>query len=1051
MSVHDYSDHEYEANDDQPTLISKLDLISPLHLHPNDSSTLIVVSVKLKGTKNYQVWTCAMLLALEGKNKTGFIDGSYRRSNTDEVFGRQWDKVNAVVLGWILNSISEELFLGQIFSKRAKHVWDELKETYDKVYGSVTFNLHHKINSLSQNGSSITEYYHRLNALWKQFDALVQLPRCTCHAVEDFKKHNQLIKLMQFLMGLDDCYMKIRSNILSRDELSDVRIAYAIISSEESHRVISSSGVGTSQRSQSSVFSSNVGNRSNQRPQTSVSNSRPSNVTRPVNSRNRRPNEGSPLVCENCGFNGHTIDRCLKLIGYPFDFGKRNNSSNTNKNNQNFNRRFISNNNSTGSSFTFSDEHISKLLSLIKENSLGDKGKRVQANMTGNLNLTKFLTLYDVLVVPEYSVTLVSIHKVARDSKFIVGFDESKCFLMSQDLMDVKIIEIGRQVNGLYYFDNVEGNMLRFGIFSNNSKINWHNRLGHPSDQVLSILKNDLFFEQTNIDNIPCEICQKAKQTREPFPLSEHKSTVLGELVHLDLWGPYRVVSKEGHRYFLTIVDDFTRAVWVYLLKSKEEVFDCICAFFNLIKNQFKQTVKIFRSDNGTEFVNHNFKKFCEFEGIIHQTSCSYTPQHNEIMERKHRHLLNVAQFCAEGKNQDLDHVNFFNEVVHEGPDTSYYDNSLNAHDHSDGSHSSQPSSPTIDHYKSDLGHSQGSNGSASESERAATSDHNTTLSEDDVAYGLEKYVVYSNLTSEVFCFTTELNKDFEPKNYWEACKDQHWIEAMNKEMDALYRNDTWEICDLPKDRKSLDENVYMDLPKGFYSPDDKRSEKGNFLALLVYVDGIIVTGNNVDEIEKFKEKYCLNLLSEYGLLACKPSATPLEQNFAISNEPTEVDKILDKITKYQRLIGKLIYLTHTRPDISYSVHYLSIHIVRQPKASLEAFWMMTGLSALLQRNELLEYRAMASVTSEVTWILKILRDLGWDNVFPVNLYCDSQAAIKITANPVFHERTKHLEIDLHFMREIFLSGVIKTKKISTAAQLADIITKALEIIYFLN
>ncbi|GKE24287.1 ribonuclease H-like domain-containing protein [Tanacetum coccineum] len=171
-----YSDHEYETDDDQPTLISKLDLSSPLHLHPNDSTTLTVISVKLKGTKNYQVWSCAMLLALEGKNKIGFINGSCRRSNTDEVLGRQWDRVNAVVLGWILNSISEELFLGQIFSKRAKHVYDELKETYDKVDGSVTFNLHHKINSLSQNGSSIADYYHRLNAPWKQFDALVQLP-----------------------------------------------------------------------------------------------------------------------------------------------------------------------------------------------------------------------------------------------------------------------------------------------------------------------------------------------------------------------------------------------------------------------------------------------------------------------------------------------------------------------------------------------------------------------------------------------------------------------------------------------------------------------------------------------------------------------------------------------------------------------------------------------------------------------------------------------------------------------------------------------------------
>ncbi|GJX91174.1 ribonuclease H-like domain-containing protein [Tanacetum coccineum] len=183
MSLHGYSDdgYVYDSDNDNVTRISKLDVSHPLHLHPNDSAALTVVSIKLKGTENYQVWSCAMLLALEGKNKTGFIDGTCRRSNTDEVLGRQWDR----------------------------------------------------------DGSSIADYYHKLNALWKQFDALVELPRCTCHAAEDFKKHNQLMKLMQFLMGLDDCYMQIRSNILSRDTLPDVRSGYAIISSEESHRVVS--------------------------------------------------------------------------------------------------------------------------------------------------------------------------------------------------------------------------------------------------------------------------------------------------------------------------------------------------------------------------------------------------------------------------------------------------------------------------------------------------------------------------------------------------------------------------------------------------------------------------------------------------------------------------------------------------------------------------------------------------------------------------------------------------------------------------------------------
>ncbi|GKE14557.1 ribonuclease H-like domain-containing protein [Tanacetum coccineum] len=146
---------DYIEDPDPSTLISKLGIKDPLHLHLNDSIALTVVSIKLKGTENYQVWPCAILLGLEDKNNTGFIDGSCKRSNTYHVLVRQWDTVNAVVLGWILNSFSEELFLGQIFSKRAKHVWKELKETYDK-----------------------------LNALWKQFDAMIELPRCVCNVLK---------------------------------------------------------------------------------------------------------------------------------------------------------------------------------------------------------------------------------------------------------------------------------------------------------------------------------------------------------------------------------------------------------------------------------------------------------------------------------------------------------------------------------------------------------------------------------------------------------------------------------------------------------------------------------------------------------------------------------------------------------------------------------------------------------------------------------------------------------------------------------------------------
>ncbi|KAJ0800186.1 putative retrotransposon Copia-like protein [Helianthus annuus] len=129
------------------TLVSKIDASDPLFLHPSDCANLSIVTIKLKGTENYTVLANSMNLALQVKNKIGFIDGSCRRSTTDEVLGRQWDRCNSIVLTWILNSLSDELYLGHVYSKLASEVWRDLKETYDKVDGSVVFNLYQKINS----------------------------------------------------------------------------------------------------------------------------------------------------------------------------------------------------------------------------------------------------------------------------------------------------------------------------------------------------------------------------------------------------------------------------------------------------------------------------------------------------------------------------------------------------------------------------------------------------------------------------------------------------------------------------------------------------------------------------------------------------------------------------------------------------------------------------------------------------------------------------------------------------------------------------------------
>ncbi|XP_031255632.1 uncharacterized protein LOC116113620 [Pistacia vera] len=312
-------------------------------------------------------------------------------------------------------------------------------------------------------------------------------------------------------------------------------------------------------------------------------------------------------------------------------------------------------------------------------------------------------------------------------------------------------------------------------------------------------------------------------------------------------------------------------------------------------------------------------------------------------------------------------------------------------------------------------------------------------------------------------------------------------------------------------------------------------------IALIIYVDDILITGNDESSICTLREhlnknfrikdlgepkyflgieiarspagislsqrKYVLELVSDSGLSTCKPSIIPVEQNIKLTSQQydyetasSENDPLLQDPTSYQRLVGRLIYLTMTRPDISYVVHILS-QFMHQPKQShmdaaikvLKYLKGCPGLGLLLPRDgnfditaycdldwgtcpmtrksligfcikiggSLIswktkrqstislssaeaEYRAMAKTTCEIVWILGLVKDLGIKTGKPVTLYCNNKAAIYIAANPVFHERTKHIEIDCHFVKEKIEEGIIRTRQIRTSEQPADIFTKPL-------
>jgi len=141
--------------------------------------------------------------------------------------------------------------------------------------------------------------------------------------------------------------------------------------------------------------------------------------------------------------------------------------------------------------------------------------------------------------------------------------------------------------------------------------------------------------------NVVCDLCHYVKHKHLPFIHSISHASDNFELLHFDIWGPLSTLSVHGHRYFLTILDDHSRFLWIILLKSKAEVSNHVKNFVTLIQNQFHITPKYTRAYNGPEFLLHDFYAS---HGIIHQRSCVETPPQNGRVERKHQHILNVGR-----------------------------------------------------------------------------------------------------------------------------------------------------------------------------------------------------------------------------------------------------------------------------------------------------------------------------------------------------------------------------------------------------------------------
>ncbi|GJZ57863.1 retrovirus-related pol polyprotein from transposon TNT 1-94 [Tanacetum coccineum] len=161
----------------------------------------------------------------------------------------------------------------------------------------------------------------------------------------------------------------------------------------------------------------------------------------------------------------------------------------------------------------------------------------------------------------------------------------------------------------------------------------------------LQVLEKQGLFGKESLGKLDfCENCVLGKSHRVRFGVGRHTTQGVVDYVHSDLWGPSQVESLGGKRYFLSIIDDYSRRVWVYILRFKHEAFGKFKEWKQLVENQTGRTVKKLRTDNGLEFCNREFEQLCIESGIARHLTVAGTPQQNGVAERMNRTLMDKVR-----------------------------------------------------------------------------------------------------------------------------------------------------------------------------------------------------------------------------------------------------------------------------------------------------------------------------------------------------------------------------------------------------------------------
>ncbi|XP_019225858.1 PREDICTED: uncharacterized protein LOC109207407 [Nicotiana attenuata] len=485
----DTSDHEEQTNqnpslnlqfDDKPVFPPS----HPFYLHPSDNPGII-----------------------------------YVRPPVESPLFDQWEQCNHMVISWILNSLDPDISQSVIYSKTAKGLWDELNQRYGQSNGARMYEVQKDFSSVSQGSSDVSGYFNKVKRLWDEMESLNTdsycICECTCGGKHKMMKRDQNLKLMQFLMGLNEIFNNARGNILMMEHLPD--------------RGFQNLPVFQSDSASFSVGSNSKPKHSFNNPSTNF-NTQPQKYNFPTQNQYQRGNsdgkgisDPQKLFRRYCKKNGHLIEKCYKLHGYPqnFKFGNRNArarvAANVYSNPESKVDNFSEN---PTPSTTITADQYKQLMNILQQVQVADEGLNqypsASANfadsgatdhMTSDKNLLTNITDLPIPIL----VTLPNGYKVKVAS---TGTGPSL----------KKPLVLGKMAEGLYLLNSSSTGPQfdcstvpsSLSVHANNVNVNkshilWHNRLGHLP---FSKLQKITCINVPSCDRQPfiCDVCPLARQ-----------------------------------------------------------------------------------------------------------------------------------------------------------------------------------------------------------------------------------------------------------------------------------------------------------------------------------------------------------------------------------------------------------------------------------------------------------------------------------------------------------------------------------------------------------